>query len=145
MTVHAAGFRNFFFKRLWVMNRFVYILPLTTLPLLVLAERSANDPLIAGNPYVTAVLVTFVSLVLALGVVGYFRLRVRGRVVTGIFFCAADWVITASIMFTSGANPYLCWIVPSVTSCLTAFMIIRYPFQPAFIFKRRGAPDWGGE
>jgi hypothetical protein len=127
------------------MNRFVYILPLTALPLLVFAERSANDPMITGNPYVAAGLVTFVSLVLALGVVGYFRLRMKGRVVTGIFFWAADWVITASIIFTSGANPYLCWVVPSITSCLTAFVIIRYPLLPALNLKRRGAPDWGEE
>ena len=123
------------------MNRLVYFLPLTSLPLLALAERSAHNPAKADNPYIAALLIAFVALALAVTAVSYFRLHSRGRIITGIVFGAAGWIITISIMVSAGVIFYLSLGVATVSACLIALVVIRFSANLASFFGRYGAPE----
>ena len=124
------------------MNRFVYFLPIASVPLLALAQKSSDDSMKTDNPYVAAVLIFVISLAVPVALISYFRYKKRGRIACAVIFGAVDWLITAPICISAGVGATPSLAIASVSAALVAFALIRFGRNLASFFRRHESADY---
>lgn len=124
------------------MNRFVYFLPIASVPLLALAQKSSDDSMKTDNPYVAAVLIFVISLAVPVALISYFRYKRRGRIACAVIFSLVDWLITAPICMSAGVGTVPALVMASATAFLVAFILIRFGQNLASFFRRHGSTDY---
>ncbi len=124
------------------MNRFFYLLPIASVPLIALAQKSAYDPMGTDNPYVTAALIFVICLAVPVTLIGHFRYKKPGRVVCAVISGAIDWLITASICVSSGAGAVPSLVIAGVSAALVVIILTRFGRNLASFFRRNGSSDY---
>lgn len=119
------------------MNRLIYLIPLASFPLMAVAEQGADGAMKTDNPYVAAALVFAACLTAAVALAGYFNLRKRGRIASGVVFGLADFIVTGPICLSAGLGARTSASVATLSAVLLVFVVVRYGDRLASFFKRR--------